>query len=329
MLAACGKVAKEEQGAASTPSAVTNANGQQEEAAKGSNVAPAKPQTQTVEHGFGKSEVPLHPQRIAVIGHEDILLSLGAPIVYAFGFKGYYLENELKQAGAELSGSADVSFNLEAILASQPDLIVLQQYFTDEKGYEELSKIAPTIAYKPDDWKTNIKTIGKVLGLEEKAASVIADYEDKLQKAKETIIKAVGSDATVAYIRPSNKDLQVFFPSFAPLIYDELGLKADASIAELQKGSQDDWGVNTSLEKLPSITADYVFAIYGGSIDSAEDFQKYTEEASEVEKLNVWKSIPAVGKNHVFKVSARHWMSSGPTANGKVIDDVVAALTGK
>lgn len=285
-------------------------------------------QTQTVKHGYGVTEVPLHPQRIAVIGLEDVALSLEAPIVYAYDFDGYYLDDELKKLGIPLSNSADTKPNLEAILEAQPDLILLQQYFTDQNGYDELSKIAPTIAYTPDDWKYTIQEVGKILNREDKAQTVIQAYDNKIKEAKETIVQTVGTDKTVVYMRPSDKDLQVFFPSFN-LVYNELGLNPDASIAEFQKESSDDWGINTSLEKLPSITADYVFAIYGGSISTAEDFAMEASASTEVEKMEVWRRMPAVKQNHVFKVSARHWMSSGPIAEGKEIDDVVKAVTGK
>lgn len=287
-----------------------------------------EPQTQTIKHHFGETEVPLHPQRVAVVGLEDIALSLGAPLVYAYGFQGYYLYDQLKALNVPLSGSSDLKPNLEAILAAEPDLIVLQGYFTDQQGYDELTKIAPTIAFTPDDWKANIVQLGQALGLGDKAQEVITAYDDKLKQAKDAISAAAGSSNSTVFLRPSNKELQVFFPSFAPLIYDELGLRPDASIAELQKASKDDWGINTSLEKLPSINADYVFAIYGGSISSAEDFAKETAASEEVEKLKIWKSLPAVKNNRVFKVSARTWMSSGPIAEGYVIDDVKAAVTG-
>ncbi|MBP1994868.1 ABC transporter substrate-binding protein [Paenibacillus eucommiae] len=287
-----------------------------------------EPQMQTVKHEYGETKVPLHPKRVAVVGLEDIMLSLEAPLVYAYGFDGYYLEEQLREAKITLSGSADIKPNLEAILAAQPDLIVVQKYFVDQGGYDELSKVAPTLAYAPDDWKSTIVSIGKALGIEEQAQEVIENYHDKLKEAKETIVQAVGSDKTVAFIRPSDKDLQVFFPSFN-FVYRDLGLKPDASIAEFQKVAPDDWGIDTSLEKLPSITADYVFAIYGGSISTSEEWAMETAASTEVEKLQVWKAMPAVKQNHVFKVSSRHWMSSGPIAEGREIDDVVAAVTGK
>ncbi|QHT63690.1 ABC transporter substrate-binding protein [Paenibacillus lycopersici] len=284
--------------------------------------------TKTVKHYYGETEVPAHPQRVAVIGLEDIALSLGVPLVYAYGFEGYYLYDRLKATNVTLSDSPDTKPNLEKILAAHPDLIILQGYFTDEAGYKELSKIAPTIAYTPADWKANIVAIGDVLGLADKAQETIAAYDDKLKQAKDAIAAAAGDRNSVVFLRPSDKDLQVFFPSFEPLLYNDLGLKPDASIDEFQKESEDDWGINTSLEKLPSITADYVFAIYGGSISSEDEFQKEMAASTEVEKLSVWKALPAVKNNHVFKVSARTWMSSGPIANGYVIDDVKAAVTG-
>ncbi|BBI35523.1 ABC transporter substrate-binding protein [Cohnella abietis] len=287
-----------------------------------------EPQMITVKDAYGEKQVPLHPKRVAVIGLEDIALTLEAPLVYAYDFDGYYLHDQLQALHIQVSGSSDVNPNLEAILASKPDIIILQQYFTDQGGYDQLNKIAPTVAYPPDDWKSSIIEIGKILGIEEKAQSVIQTYDDKIKQAKETI-EAEVPGKTVAFIRPSDKDLQVFFPSFNSLVYDQLGLKPDTSIATFQKQSPEDWGITTSLESLPLITADYVFAIYGGSISSAEDYLLENAASTEVEKLKVWKAIPAVKQNHVFKVSSRHWMSSGPIANSRVIEDVVSSVTGK
>lgn len=321
MVAACGNKTNTAGEQATTETTKTNASAATQTA--------EEPQTQVIEHAMGKTEVPLHPKRVAVFGLEDLTLSLGVPMVYAYDFDGHYLDDQLKALNIPLAGNADFNPNLEAILATQPDLIVVQRNAIDDKAYEELSKIAPTIAYSPDDWEKTIVEIGKATGLEDKAQEVLQANTDKLKQAKEDIISAVGPDKTVVFMRPSDKDLQVFFPSFAPLIYTELGLNPDESVAAFQKDTKDDWGVTTSLEKLPSIGADYVFAIYGGSISTEEEFNENSAVATEVEKLHVWKTMPAVKANHVFKVSARHWMMSGPIADSKVADDVVAAVTGK
>ncbi|MEK3722792.1 ABC transporter substrate-binding protein [Paenibacillus sp. FSL H8-0034] len=291
-------------------------------------IGTAEQQPIKIKHGFGETEVPVHPKRIAVFGLEDIMLSMDVPMVYAYDFKGYYLDDQIRKLKIPVSESADFKPNLEAILETAPDLIIVQQYSIDQKVYDDLSKIAPTLAFAPSEWKSSIIEIGKVLGIKDKAQAVIQSHENMLKQAKEKIMQTVGPDKTVAYIRPSDKDLQLFFPSFN-LVYTDLGLKPDASVATLQKNTKDDWGINLSLEELPSITADYIFAIYGGSIDTEEGFQKKVQESNQIEKLQLWQSIPAVKNNQFFKVSSRHWMSSGPIAESREVDDVVHAITGK
>ncbi len=84
------------------------------------------------------------------------------------------------------------SLNFESILNSKPDLIIANLLASDTESYKQLSKIAPTIVYDRSDWKASIAAIGKALDLEEKAQSVIQDYEEKLLKAKEAIVAKIG-----------------------------------------------------------------------------------------------------------------------------------------
>ncbi|TBL70402.1 ABC transporter substrate-binding protein [Paenibacillus thalictri] len=283
-------------------------------------------QTQTVKHVLGTTEVPAHPKRVAVHGLEDIMLALKAPMVYAYSVDGHYLSAQLKELKVPTFNTWEP--NLEAILSQQPDLILINKNAVDPKSYAELSKIAPTVALDAGEWRTSIVTIGSILGLADQAQAVIKAHDEKIGQAKAAIAGAVGADKTVAYIRPSDKELQLFFPSFN-LVYRDLGLKPDASVIDYQKQTADDWGMNLSLEKLPTITADYVFAIYGYSLETEAEFQQHVAASKEIEKLQVWKAMPAVQQNHLFKVSARHWISAGPIAESREIDDVVAAITGK
>lgn len=325
VVSACGNKGASGEG---NGAAAAGSNVQQTAAADSVQPSSDEGQPVLIKHSFGETEVPAHPQRVAVFGLEDLMLSLDVPIVYAYDFKGYYLDDQIRKLNIPVSESADFKPNLEAILKADPDLIIVQKNAIDQKGYDELSKIAPTLAFAPDDWQSSIVQIGKALGVEDKAQAVVQEHEEMLNQAKEEIIQAVGPDKTVAFIRPSDKDLQLFFPSFN-LVYNDFGLKPDASVEAFQKKAEDDWGINLSLEDLPSITADYIFAIYGGSIDTEENFEKDTQVSKQIEKLQLWQSIPAVKKNHVFKVSARHWMSSGPIAESREAQDVVNAVTGK
>ncbi|MFF2090907.1 ABC transporter substrate-binding protein [Paenibacillus sp. NPDC058174] len=282
----------------------------------------------TVKHDYGETTVPANAERIISIGMEDMLLSLDVPLVQAFSTDGYYLDAQIKEKGIAVNSSFDI--NLEAITAANPDLIIMNTYMTDQAGYEQLSKIAPTIAFIRDNWQTGIVEIGKALGKEKQANAVLQAYKDKLKQAKETIVQAVGENKTVAFVRPATKDVELDFPEYVwtSVLYNDLGLKPDPKVLEFQKETKDTWGgTMISLEKLPELTADYLFMDYGASMAPESEFQKDIAKASEVEQMKVWKAIPAVAKGNAFKVSARHWALNGPIADGKKIDDVVQTLT--
>lgn len=318
MLSACGtNTGSEDTAGQSTEEPATKPETQEE-------------QTRTVKHDYGESVIPVSPQRIVSIGMEDVLLSLDEPLVQAFSTDGYYLDQQIKEKGIPINSSFDI--NLEAVASANPDLIIINKYMTDEQGYEQLSKIAPTIAYIRDDWQSWLPEIGKALGKEDKANAILQGYLDKLKEAKESIVQAVGEGKTVAFIRPSTKDVELDFPEWAwtAALYNDVGLQPDPQVLEFQKNSTDDWGgTMLSLEMLPELTADYLFMDYGASMSNEEDFQKDVAQAKEVESLNIWKAIPAVKKGNVYKVSARHWALNGPIADGLKVDDIVSALTEK
>ncbi|BBI33560.1 ABC transporter substrate-binding protein [Cohnella abietis] len=284
-------------------------------------------QTRQVKHEYGESTIPAHPKRIVSIGLEDILLSLDVPLVQAFSSDGYYLDKQLKEKGIATNNSFDI--NVEAIMSADPDLIIINKYVTDEQGYEKLSKVAPTIGYIRDDWQQSLKDIGVALGKEEQAGAVLKTYQDKLSQAKASIVQAVGENKTVAFIRPTTKNVELDFPewSWTSVLYNDLGLKPDAKVLEFQKNTEDTWGgTMLSTEALPQLTADYLFLDYGASLSNEDDFKQQVAQSEEVEKLNVWKAIPAVKNGQAHKVSARHWALSGPIADSLKVDDVLQAL---
>ncbi|MFC3804035.1 iron-siderophore ABC transporter substrate-binding protein [Cohnella sp. GCM10012308] len=319
MVAACGKNENQAGGAA------TQTTGEAAEAAAGES-------TKTVQHIFGETAIPAQPMRIVSIGLEDMLLALDVPLVQANGMEGYYLYDRLQEKNVPLL-YAGAGINYEAILAEKPDLIlVLSGLVPDQEAYDKISRIAPTLVYDRDEWKTSIVKIGQALGLENQANTVIQAYDEKLAQAHDSIVQAIGTDKTVALIRPSEKDLQLFLPRFAygSVLYNDLGLSPAAFVTESQNESAEDTSASTlSLEKLPEFDADYLFTTAGGSLSPEIDFKKALEVVTGVEKLQVWQSIPAVKLKHSYKLSARHWMLSGPIADGMKIDDVVAAVTGQ
>ncbi|MCZ0704170.1 iron complex transport system substrate-binding protein [Natronobacillus azotifigens] len=288
-------------------------------------------ESKVVEHALGKTEVPVNPERVVVIGLEDMMLSLEIPMLAATGVEGQYLYDLLKEEDIHIIGTVGAEYNFEAILDQEPDIIVASESPAGrENVYERLTQIAPTITYDREDWRESIKAIGSVFGKGEKADQVIQTLDEKLEKAKKKVTDSIGEDQTVAFIRPTNKDVQVFFPgySYTSVLYDELGFTTGALVSELQENEEEGaWGSVVSLEKMPELTADYLFVTVGSSLATIEDNEQASLALEEAKKLPVWQGIPAVQQERVYVVSPRHWMLNGPIAESRKIDDVVEALT--
>lgn len=298
----------------------------------------SKEEEMTQEHRFGETVIPNDIKRVVSIGVEDITYAMELPLVLAtLHGENHYLEEELNENNIETILGATSQINYEAVLAASPDLIVVMDSpVYEESLYEELSKIAPTIFISREDWRKGIVELGELIGEADKAKEIVGTFEEKLAEAKETVANAVGEDNTVAFLRMSQKMAYFWFPfpedstdkGYVGLIYDSLGLSPDPYVTELKEGNPDEeWGIQLSLEKLPEIQADYIFVTAGSSGGTAEDYEAMKQELQGVEELHVWNTIPAVQNDHVYQVSAKHWMLAGPYADELKINDVVEALT--
>lgn len=157
----------------------------------------------------------------------------------------------------------------------------------------------------------------------------IAQWDQRIADSKTAVETMVG-DGTVSSLSPYVKGIYAFGHNYGrggEILYGEFKLQAPPIIQQEAIGSSTGWA-SLSLEKLPELTADYLFVTAGGSISLESEFQKALDVVTGVEKLQVWQVVPAVKQDHVYKISARHWMLSGPIADSMKIDDVAATVTG-
>jgi iron complex transport system substrate-binding protein len=162
-------------------------------------------------------------------------------------------------------------------------------------------------------------TIGELTGKQTEAQKVLSDYESKVQDAKAKLQAALG-DETVGFVRiRSNKEIRLYGGPggyVGNVLYTDLGLNPPQIAKDLAWGEGNSMAV-VSLEVIPEIQADHLFITYdeGGK-----------ELAQELINSSIWKSLPAVKNNHVYEVSMDHWMTFGPIAYNKKVDDVLQAL---
>ncbi|PZT55676.1 ABC transporter substrate-binding protein [Paenibacillus silvae] len=279
-------------------------------------------QVNTFKHDFGSIEVPAHPQRIAGLYLEDYLVALGIKpvtqtVIGSFSLK--YLQSSI----GDLPKVDTSAIDYEAMLAARPDLILLAfPSYANDGNYDKFSSIAPTYVFgadAPDQWREALRTIGELTGKQAEAEKVLQSYDSKVKDAKAKLKAAIG-DETVGFVRiRSNKEIRLYGGPggyVGNVLYTDLGLNPPQIAKDLAWGEDSGMAV-ISKEIIPEITADHLFITYD---EGGKDL------AQELINSNIWKSLPAVKNNQTYEVSMDHWMTFGPLAYNKKVDDVLQAL---
>jgi len=150
----------------------------------------------TVRHEQGETTLDAAPTRV-VCGTDGSelcsVLALGARPV-GFGQRNDPLKPWLLPlaSGLDSYDLAGVETNYEQLVAWQPDLLLVQQGFATAETMPRFSDIAPTIATSFIDWRDNLRQVSESLGLEQRAAELVAEKESAIAVARERLSAAAG-----------------------------------------------------------------------------------------------------------------------------------------
>lgn len=278
-------------------------------------------QFREVTHFMGTTMIPNNPKRIAVLSSNfvdnlfvfDVIPVLATEASLANEKVSSHLPQELYK-DVQFVGKDD-DFNLEAILAATPDLIIGQE----KAGtvYDELSKIAPTVILGNDEWREIHFKFGEILGKEKEAQVWMEQYEEKAAEAKQKIGDSLGQE-TVAFLRVLPKEFRIHGTVDQRFIdgtlYQDLGLNLANGVPEKREA--------ITLEALAFIDADHFFLDFNTSSqqnDQAKERYKLLTESG------VWNQLKAVKKGNIHLVP--DWfIQVSPHARSMVIDHVVETL---
>ncbi|MFG2109042.1 ABC transporter substrate-binding protein [Micromonospora chersina] len=275
-------------------------------------------ETREITHAMGTTKVPAEPKRVVVLDTDkiDTALSLGVTPV------GAATAGEAKSwptyFGADkLAGIKEVGVltepDLEAINALKPDLI-LGSKFRQEKFYDELSAIAPTVFTEKVGitWKENFLLDGKALGEEQQAKDLLAAYEKRAKDFGAKLGDASSRKVSIVRFIPGN--IRVYGPdSFSGIVLGDTGLGRPER--QLLEGKEDKRFDLVSPERVNEVDGDVVFVTAYG--------EKAAAEQAKVTAGSLWQGLSAVkaGKAHV--VSDEVWMTGiGVGAANKIVDDL-------
>jgi iron complex transport system substrate-binding protein len=171
----------------------------------------------TIDHAYGSTEIPEVPQKIVTVGlsDQDPVLALGVvPTAVTFWYGDHphavwpWAADELGDGepvvleDGEFTGEQE--FNYEEILALEPDLILGLWAGITEDQYDDLTNIAPTVIqsdeYAPygSPWQETTRTVGRALGLEDRAEELVDEVEGLFAEARDEHPEFEGVEAIVA-----------------------------------------------------------------------------------------------------------------------------------
>ncbi|WBB69841.1 iron-siderophore ABC transporter substrate-binding protein [Micromonospora sp. WMMD812] len=275
-------------------------------------------ETREITHAMGTTNVPAHPQRVVVLDTDkiDTALSLGVTPVGAAtageakSWPTYFGADKLASI-KEVGVLAEP--DIEAINALKPDLI-LGSKFRQEKFYDELSAIAPTVFTEKVGitWKENFLLDGKALGKEQEAKDLLATYETRAKEFGTKLGDAANRKISIVRFLPGA--IRVYGPdSFSGIVLGDTGLGRPE---RQQLANKEDKRFDVvSPERVNEVDGDVIFVTAYG--------EKAAAEQTKVTGGTLWKGLSAVKANKSYVVSDEVWMTGiGVGAANKILDDL-------
>jgi len=228
--------------------------------------------------------------------------------------------------GVEVVGY-EMEINIEKIASLKPDLIIGNK-IRQEKDYEKLSKIAPTVFAETlrGDWQENFKLYAKAVNQEAKGEEVLKAYEDKVLALKEKLGDKTNQE--VSFVRfMADKSRIYYTDSFSGVIFDSLGFKRVPEQAELFKDNAKlgNLAVEVGKEVIPKMDGDVLF--YFTYMPTKDETGLATEKEWTEDPL--WKNLSAVQKGNVHKVDDVIWNTAGGILAANIMLDQIEEIFAK
>ncbi|MCC3271874.1 Fe2+-enterobactin ABC transporter substrate-binding protein [Arthrobacter zhangbolii] len=261
----------------------------------------------TVTHEAGETTIDAMPERIVstTLSVTGTLLAIDAPVT-ATAFTpakgGTADENGFFTQWADVAVQRNVEplypvgeFDLEAVIAQEPDLIVVSTSGNDSvlDQYETLSGIAPTVVvnYGDQSWQDLAEELGEATGHEQDAADVVEEFDAKVAETAETLRIEEGATASIVSYNPGRPSPVGKTTGPHAQLLQTLGFR----IAE------PDEQYDTSVQK----REDFSFSSYEGLAESVTGSYTFLISADE-KKVDAFTAdptlanVPAVVNNKVY-----------------------------
>lgn len=284
---------------------VLAACGKPEEKSTTSSEDKTKEESYTVTHAMGETTIKGEPKRVVVLTNEGVeaVLAMGiTPVGAVEAFTGdTWYDHTADQLKDTKAVGTESEPSLEAIAALKPDLIIGNK-MRQEKVYDQLSKIAPTVFAETlrGDWQENFKLYSKAINKEEVGQEKLDAYNNRIEELKTSL--GDKTQQKVSMVRFMAGDVRIYHKdSFSGVILEQLGFArpADQDLPDFaEKG--------VTKERIPAMDGDILFYF---------TYETGDKEASKLEEewINdpLFQNLEVAKAKKVFKVDDTIWNTAG------------------
>jgi ABC-type Fe3+-citrate transport system substrate-binding protein len=285
------------------------------------NLAECGKPTRTIKHDLGTTTITGNPTKVVALEYSfvDALVAVGmSPIGVADDNEPKRIIPALREkVSAYKSVGLRATPNIQVITALKPDLIIADSG-RHKAIYDQLSKIAPTIAYASLNGNYQ-----QVLDSEMSTAIALNKCDEMKRRLAEhakimSDLKAeapAGENRKALFVRASDK----LFTGFPPKAYTP-GVLSVIGIGSPLPDDSGDASVSLTLETLVATKPDIMFIAPNDGPTLRDTWQKSP----------LWKELPAVKNNATYDVNPNEWSRSrGLIASEVVAQEAVKLLYGK
>ncbi|MGQ4597197.1 ABC transporter substrate-binding protein [Nocardia sp. R6R-6] len=248
----------------------------------------------TVAHARGTTTVSGTPAKIVTLGNQwlDATLALGVtPVGYVDNI-GVLSKTPVPWEPATLASAKALNPGgniAEQVAALEPDLILADPFIADQKTYDELSKLAPTLPALGKDavtpWQDQVNTLGKVLHKEGDADRVIADVRGRLDAIAAANPGLKGKTFASTWLAGPSQLMVLTDPNDgSSKLFTQLGMTIPKNLTD-QPANQGRLAL--SPERLDELRSDLLLAGYSPGLDAS------------YRQLPGYSELPAVRKGAV------------------------------
>jgi iron complex transport system substrate-binding protein len=279
-------------------------------------------QTRTVRHAMGSAELPVQPERLAVLWRPTLsavvqlglrpVASMGEADQPNHGLAPYLPAGYRTQDLAIVASPREI--NLEQVAAARPDAIIATDAIVESKStYDKLSQIAPTVILTwtgTESWRAHLTATADALGLRGKADQAARQYQDRAVAVRRNLGDPRRTQVSLVRIQTA-EEIRVETPrSFPGQVLADIGF---ARPGNQTTADPDRDYISLSLERIPDAGGDAIIVMHAS--DKADAWQA-------IRTNPLWERLPAAQGNRVFAVNYDNWGASNYYAAHRILDDI-------